>query len=269
MRRIGLTTLLPQVFADANGQKAKKSLERAHKKVAKKRSPRTRKKYIDDNGSGKWKPVKDWLTTRLGRKCWYTEWELIGAPLVVDHYRPVCDYWWLAFDPENYRVACPWANSPEHNPLHGCAGGKGDNFPLLPPAIRATTKNELPNEQPVILDPCNAADCDLLAFHVDGRPVLNPAFAGDVIANQRVEQSNILLNLDHPAFNSKREQLCNVIADDVRAHEALPADSAERITIRTRLGCRLAPNAPFSTAARFYLKLHRHLDWVENIVNPP
>ncbi len=269
MRYIELTTLLPQIFADADGQKAKKSLERAHKKVAKKRTPKTRKKYVDDNGSGKWKPIKDRLTAQLGKKCWYTEVELIGAPLAIDHYRPVCDYWWLAFDAENYRVACPWANSPEHNAQHGCAGGKGDNFPLLPPAPRATMKNELPNERPVILDPCSPEDCGLLAFQADGRPILNPAFAGDAIARQRVDESKILLNLDHADFNTKREQMCNAIADDVRAYEALPANSPERVTIHNRLLARLATNAAFSTAARFYLQLHRHLDWVENVLNQP
>jgi len=268
MRHIELSTLLVQIFADDDGKKAKQRVERAHKKVAKKLLPKTRKKYIDDYGRKKWKPIKDLLTAQLGNKCWYTEVELIGAPLAIDHYRPVYDYWWLAFDADNYRVACPWANSPEHNAEHGAGGGKGQNFPLLPPAIRATKKNELPNEQPVILDPCNAADCALLAFQADGRPILHPKFAANAIATQRVEQSKILLNLDHPAFNSKREQLCREMADDVLAHEALAASSAERVTIRTRIGGRLAPDAPFSTAARFYLKLHRHLEWVEDILNP-
>src|SRR5207245_1378979 len=113
-------------------------------------------------------------------------------------------------------TGCSFANSP---------------FRLLPPGVRATTKGELANEQPVILDPCKAEDCALLAFHVDGRPIVNPAFAGNAVATERVEQSKILLNLDHSDFNAKREQLCNAIADDVRTHEALPADSAERVTI--------------------------------------
>ena len=267
MRHIELTVLLPQIFADADGQKTRKSLERAHAKVAKKRSPRTRKKYVDDNGSRKWKPIKDRLTAQLGKKCWYTEVELIGASLAIDHYRPVCDYWWLAFAAENYRVACPWVNSREPNSEHGCIGGKGDSFPLLPPEVRATTKIELQNERPVILDPCNAGDCALLAFQVDGRPTLDPAHAADAVAAQRVSESKILLNLDHPAFNSLREQLGRNIADDVRAHEALPADSSERMVIRTRIQGRLGAGAPFSTAARFYLKLHRHLDWVEVLLN--
>lgn len=215
MRHIELNTLLAQVFASKEGQKAKASLDRAHKRAETRSSSVTRKKYIDDNGSRKWKPIKVLLTAQLGDKCWYTETELVGAPLAIDHYRPVCDYWWLAFDAENYRVACPWANSPKESVLHACAGGKSNEFPLLPPALRATSKSELPNERPVILDPCSAADCDLLAFQADGRPTLNPNFASDAIARQRVEESSILLNLDHPDFNTKREQLCNDIAADV------------------------------------------------------
>lgn len=194
--------------------------------------------------------------------------ELVGASLVIDHYRPVCDYWWLAYKPTNYRVACPWANSPQHNAQYGCAGGKGDNFPLLPPGIRAIAEHELANEQPIILDPCNAADCELLVFQTDGRPNLNPIFNGDAAAAHRVEQSKILLNIDHPDFNSKREQLCRAIAEKVGIHEALPADSTERTPIRTGIQKMLAPHAPFSTAAKFYLQLHRHLDWVEKILNP-
>lgn len=261
MRHIDLNILL----TSDDGKEVNKRLREAHKRSAK-MEPETRKAHIKRNGSRNWRGFKDLAVSIVGRKCWYTEVELFGAPLAVDHYRPVCDYWWLAYDAENYRIACPWANSPEHNPLHGCAGGKGDSFPLLPPGLRAKGKNKLRIERPVILDPCNAADCELLAFQADGRPVLNPAFERDTVARQRVEQSKILLNLDHPELNSKREQLRIATEDDVRAHEALPAGAPERTIIRNRIAARLAPTAPFSTAARFYLKLHRHLDWVEAIL---
>ncbi len=265
MRHIPLDDLLTQIFADPEGSKAKQRLDRAHKKLTK-FLPEGRTAYTRRNGPNKWKPVKDRLTEQLGRICWYTEVELIGAALVIDHYRPVCNYWWLAYDAENYRIACPWANSPEHNALHGSAGGKGDNFPLLPPAQKATQRDELPNETPVILDPCNGADCNLLAFQADGRPILNPNFVGDTVAEYRVEQSVILLNLDHPEFNTKREQLCNSIRDDVRTHEDLPVGSPSRALIRDRIQGRLAATSEFNTAARFYLQLHRYLDWVEDIL---
>lgn len=269
MRHINIAPLLLEVFSDAHGQRTSKRLERAHVKVVKLLDPIVRKKYIDDNGGGKWRPIKDGLTKRLGNKCWYTEVELLGASLVIDHYRPVIHYWWLAFDAENYRVACPWANSPRHNASHGCAGGKGDKFPLLLPTQRATNRSNLSAEHPVILDPCRAEDCALLVFQADGRPILNPEFAGDTVAKRRVDESKLLLNLDHPEFNSKREQLCNAMAHDVRIHEDLPENSSLRTTIKTRIVARLAIDAPFSTAARFYLQLHRHLDWVDDILRPP
>jgi len=203
----------------------------------------------------------------LGKKCWYTEVEIIGAPLAIDHYRPVCHYWWLAFDAENYRVSCSWANSPEPNAQHGRIGGKGDSFPLLPPAQRATQKGQLLTERAVILDPCNQADCDLLSFQADGRPILNPLFATDAIARQRVDDSTLILNLDHPDFNAARERLCNDIADDVRACEALGETADARAPILDRIRRRLTSKAPFSTAARYYLQLHRHLGWVEDLLN--
>ena len=267
MRHVPFAPLLVQILAEDTGHAAKKSLVRAHKKLARKIPPADRTEYTQRNGPRKWKPIKDGLINLVGRKCWYTEWEHIGGPLTVDHYRPVRHYWWLAYDERNYRLACPWANSPEPNE-HGQVGGKGENFPLLPPGQRARGRNALRVEKPVILDPCNAAaDCNLLAFHSDGRPILNPDFAANAAAAMRVEQSKILLNLDHAAFNSKREQLCRDIALDVNAHEELDPASETRPEIRERIRIRLSPAAPFSVAARYYVRLHRHLGWVEDLLN--
>lgn len=268
MRHIPLDALIKTIFADANGKRDKKRLLLAHKKLITK-AQKERRDYIRKNGSNKWTPIKNRLTGILGNKCWYTEVELVGASLTIDHYRPSCAYWWLAFDAENYRVSCPYVNSPEHNALHGCAGGKGDNFPLLTPQLRANGKNKIRIEKPVILDPCKQGDCDLLAFQADGRPIINPAYAADPIAVGRVNESMLLLNLDHPDFNSKREQLYHDITNDVKAHEELPVGASSRNTIRTRIKQRLAPQAPFSTAARYYLRLHRHLEWVEQLLTEP
>ncbi len=262
MRYIPIGTLNAAFFAESAGAKSRAQLFRSHKTLAK-MLPAERQGYVQRNGPRKWSPVKNWLTGRLGKKCWYTEAELVGAPLAIDHFRPVCDYWWLAFEAANYRVACAFANSPQHNPLHGCAGGKGDEFPLIGGGPRAKGRNSLRRERPVILDPCDEADCDLVAFQADGRPVLNPAYAANPVAKVRVEESKILLNLDHPDFNSKREQLYREIADDVRAHEELADGATSRGVIRERLGARLAPHAPFSSAAKYYLRLHRDLEWVE------
>ena len=265
MRYVSLPALIEEVFTDVDGAKTRQRLTRAHKKLTNMEDA-FRQQHIRRNGSNKWSPIKERLLATLGNKCWYTEVELVGGHLTIDHYRPVCDYWWLAYDAENYRVACPYTNSPEHNAEHGCQGGKGDQFPLLAPGQRATAKEELDIEAPVILDPCSEGDCELLAFQADGRPVLNPKKTDVPNAQERVEASKILLNLDHPEFNSKREQLCRLIAEDVRTYEELSEASELRVTIRDRLAERLAVSASFSTAARFYLRLHRHLDWVEELL---
>jgi hypothetical protein len=265
MRHITLSDLLAHMLADPAGAKRRAQLANSQARVTK-LLPGLRQGYIRRNGPRKWSPIKTWLTKHLGKKCWYTEVELVGAPLAVDHFRPVSKYWWLAFAAENYRIACSFANSPEHNPLFGCAGGKGDTFPLLPPGRRATWSSKKRHEKPVILDPCDKSDCDLIAFQADGRPVVNPLRASDPIARMRVDQSKILLNLDHPDFNTKREQLCVDIADDVRTVEAIPAGSPVRDVVIARLARRLSSRAPFSSAAMYYLRLHRHLSWVEELL---
>lgn len=265
MRYVPLNKLINSIFADAAGKKDKKRLERAHK-VAKGKKDDLRKKYINRNGSGKWSPVKNRMTSILGNKCWYTEAELVGADLTIDHFRPKSDYWWLAFDVQNYRVACSYANSPKFNASQGFTGGKGDDFPLLPPSVRATCKSKIKNEKPVILDPCKKEDCELVIFEADGRPIINPVYATDPIAVHRVNESKLLLNLDHPDFNSKREQLCVNISEDVLTYEELPVTSPQRVTIRNRMEARLSAKAAFSSAARHYLKFHRHLKWVEDLL---
>ena len=168
MRHVPLKGLIKTIFANATGKQNKQRLVRAHKAL-KGKAKDQRQNYIDQNGSKKWSPIKNRMTSHLGNKCWYTEAEVIGASLTIDHYRPKSDYWWLAFDVENYRVACPYANSPKHNEEQGCAGGKGDSFPLLDEKKRATCKGQLKYEKPVILDPCKKEDCDSVAFHSDGR----------------------------------------------------------------------------------------------------
>ena len=150
--------------------------------------------------------------------------------------------------------------------FHNRVGGKGANFPLLAPGTRAKRRCQLKVEKPVILDPCEPKDCALVAFQTDGRPVIHPGHAADAEAILRVDESKILLNLDHPDFNSKREQLYHEIADDVEAYEELAPESASKTKIRRRIARRISGKAPFSVAAKQYLQLYRHLEWVEDLL---
>ena len=266
MRYIPIDGTLQAIFQTPEGQRKRAQLTRAHQ-TAFTKTDEERRAYIDSNGSSKWSSLKTSFTEIHGPKCWYTEAEPNGADLAIDHFRPKRLYWWLAFSPENYRVACPFANSRHHNSNYDCSGGKGDEFPLPPETDRATCIEELDQEEPELLDPCNVYDCTLIAFQADGRPVLSPLATEDPNARRRVELSLLRLNIDHPDFNSKREQIYHETRIDVDAFEELQSGSRLRQQIHNRIVSRISPRAPFSVAARFYLRLHRDLNWVEDILN--
>ncbi len=266
MRFIPIDNLLREIARTEGGVETIRRVHRAHRRLVGK-SAADRKDYLRDNGADKWSPMKDAFTALIGNKCWYTEVELMGAPLTVDHYRPQKHYWFLALEPSNYRVACSFSNSPYHNPLYGCAGGKGDEFPLLSRFGRARGKSMLRRERPVLLDPCNEDDCKLIVFQETGRPIVNPRFNSDPVAVQRVQQSLILFNIDHPDFNSKREQLYYDIRDDVKMYDELPPEADSRLLIHQRMQRRIDSKAPFSIAAKQYLQRYRNLDWVQTILS--
>ena len=87
-----------------------------------------------------WSAIKDELAAISGDKCWYCESKQDRSDMVVDHFRPkgrVSEaeeehegYWWLAFQPENYRFSCTYCNS-HRKGTDGRLGGKQDHFPLV------------------------------------------------------------------------------------------------------------------------------------------
>src|SRR5688572_23977024 len=117
MLHIPLNTLLKEIFANGEGKQAGDLLRKSHVRFARK-TPAVRQRYVRRNGAKKWSAIKNFMIAQLGHKCWYTEVEIVGADLTIDHYRPICEYWFLAFDINNYRVACPYSNSTHHNAEH-------------------------------------------------------------------------------------------------------------------------------------------------------
>lgn len=265
MRHVDMNTFTAALDAHAGGGAAQDSLRRALAAAGKCPAGEARTKYIKDNGPARWKRIKDiWLELR--RTCWYSEAMPTGADLAIDHFRPKSNYWWLAFDVENYRISCAFVNSRRTDKITGAPVGKGDEFPLVTGSRRATSRGKTPYEQPILLDPCVAGDVVLLAFQNDGLPAPNPATAADTGSQERVHQSIILLNLAHPEFVEARERIYYDVRTDVKACEALPEGSAEWEAIRSRIAMRISPGQPFSSAARHYLQFYRYLDWVEGLL---
>lgn len=265
MRHIPLQTLLNDIFTSAEGKKIQQTLAQAQLKVDAKDEEEAQA-YIHRNGSGKWSPLKHEFIDRLGKKCWYTEVITLGSDLEIDHYRPKRHYRWLAFDPENFRVSCAYANKFHFNKEHQCRGGKGEEFPLSNAQARAASKAELDNEHPIILDPCEPKDCELVTFHPDGRPTIHPDYVKDKEANRRLDLSKILLNLDHPEFNKCRERLYHTIERDVRRHDEAAPGSPSKEEIEQELETMIAPHSQFSAAALCYLRNYRTQPWVEQLL---
>ena len=87
----------------------------------------------------------------------------------------------------------------------------------------------------------------------------------DSNARLRVEESKVLLNLDHPEFNAERGELYEQIKWEVEAHDDLPPGGASQLKARHKLAVRVRADQPFSAAARTYLRFFRDRDWVEQL----
>ena len=235
------------------------------------------KEFTASNGNTHWNPIKLHLEAASNRKCWYTESKNPGCPNDVEHFRPkgkklaknkkiIHWYWFLAFNPINYRLSCILPNRQNKNPILGATGGKHDHFPLLNNTKYAKNLTELIQESPTILDPCNKEDVNLLAFSLDGRPVVSPKFSSDITACTRVKKSNLLLNLDYPTFNEDREQLYNTVRSLVERGDRYFAKNSDSLSDVVDDLCALFhPDSQYSKAAECYVRCFRDRSWIEKI----
>ncbi len=243
-------------------------------------APKTDAKKVTTAGAGNphWSPVKTYLENASNRKCWYTESKNPGCLNDVEHYRPkakVTDgtghvehwYWFLAFNPINYRLSSQISNRLNSNAVLDATGGKGNKFPLMPGCPRATNVAALAAEQPVILDPCSSSDTELLDFLPDGRPVLSMRHAGDPVAKERVDRSKLLLNLDYGSFNEDREKLYNKIRKLIQRGDGYIENGVPAIEdVKSDLRELMMPDAEYSKAAECYIRGFRDRGWVEDLI---
>lgn len=180
-----------------------------------------RSEYIN-NQSAIWSELKPSLERLSYRKCWYCESYEKRSDRVVDHFRPKnnvrdCDpphegYWWLAFDPENYRLSCTYCNSRRSDRETGEVGGKGDYFPVYDETYRVKPEGlNFRRENPLLLDPCNPLDVQLLWFKEDGRAVPKFDEVSKPWAYQRAKESIKYYNLDEQEIKEARQGIYNKI----------------------------------------------------------
>lgn len=231
-----------------------------------------------------WSVLKPELANIFHKKCWYTEAPQAGTDTDVDHFRPKnavkgCEdvathqkhpgYWWLAFDPNNYRFSCIFANRKRRDIETGKSGGKADEFPVVDEANRAwRPADDLTLEQPILLDPCNPADVALLNFGGNGEAYPRHEKSKRPRLYERADVSIKLYNINHSDFVkarlSIRDELDKNLEDAERYFSRLETADAdtEHAYMRAIENLRNACNeeAPFSSFALSYLEPHSTKD---------
>jgi len=238
-----------------------------------------------------WKEVKEYYRQIAYDKCWYCDIKTRRHRGDIDHYRPKGGvtgishpgYWWLAFEWRNWRFACEICNSKLTDLATDLVGGKGSDFPLEGGASGESRRiwheldcpdyNDLKKERPLLLDPANPEDPDLLTFRSDGRP--RPRVKDKTsVEYQRAEVSIRTYHLDHSALNRARKTeiyypLCELV-EKIQKHKLARNADRDNVDVQTiiedgltRLCAMIAPDAEYSSAARSYLRRYRHLSWVD------
>jgi hypothetical protein len=204
-----------------------------------------RKKAITE---GTTKPLREKLWQELAvplkqlfyDKCWYSESRNPMSDKNVDHFRPknaVAEeashggYWWLAFDPSNYRYASQWCNQRRNDKENQISGGKWTHFPLLPGSFRARAEgDDIGQEDIELLDPVDPEDWKLLTFRPDGRPT--SASAPGTREFRRAEASIRIYHLDCIELVRERKLLAGEVQRVIQEMERLRPQVTDDIQMR-------------------------------------
>lgn len=202
-----------------------------------KKKPEERAAFIDSKRAETWgsEALLKSLRAVVGNKCWYSEVPLDGADPNVDHFRPkgrVVEidhstlektgdkspgYWWLAFEPKNYRLSCMHSN--QRRVDEETEGGKWDFFPVEGARAPEETEWDLIAEDVLPFDPCCAMDMALLWFSSDGTPTLKNSSPSDK-EKRRLDVTVWLFHLNKAEIAKKRTANVIDIMKDVKAADA-------------------------------------------------
>lgn len=163
------------------------------------------------------KTLKEDFKEYFFNKCWYTECQLIGQDVHIDHFRPkekvikfsnypynttiaLKGYDWLANDYHNYRACCIFANRKTGD------GGKGNYFPLKNGSAHAQAGN-MNGEQGMLIDPLVQTDVELLSFFSNTVGCTSP----NSYDQSRVEVTRIIYNLIEAGLTDGRLKKWNKV----------------------------------------------------------
>ena len=117
-------------------------------------------------------------------KCAYCESKMSGIlDWNVEHFRPkgrVAErddhpgYYWLAYDWDNLYPSCTFCNQRRKDkprwgdPTYAESGGKSDQFPLEDETMRIMSPDDIKQEDPLLIDPCNDNPEEYLGYDIHG-----------------------------------------------------------------------------------------------------
>lgn len=233
-------------------------------------SKELRAEYLGKHRS--WGVLKTWLSKLSHKKCWYCEAHSRRAPLDVDHFRPKLGvtvdgqslpgesgYYWLAYEWWNFRLSCQRCNRPENNDQN-TRRGKWNEFPIQSENTRCTpTATTVHQEAPRFLDPCDQADCELLAFGIDGE--VKPSSASGTWEHERARYTIEQLGLNDWNVPEDRKKTWQGLSLLIKASGHAP--SAE---VQTHVDQYLDENQEYARFFRSVIGTHRDKPWIEALL---
>lgn len=259
-------------------EEIKEALKTAADVLDKIEDPKGRKAYIEAN-SNAWTAVRSYLAAMSAQKCWYSEAKESVSRYQVDHFRPhgrakqeaktyADGYSWLAFDLDNFRLAGMLCNTVNKEYSEESVG-KGDWFPLLNPARRATHQNrDIGSETPVLLDPTDPEDPAKLWFNENGEVKPDPDLAPEM--QEAVSKAIRYLGISQSLLNGKRRSMLRRVARIIARYKDVAKipkgdrSDNDRKNIeegKAELLAMSSPSGEFAAAVRCYLIANglRHL----------
>jgi len=261
-----------------------------------KKKPEERAAFIDSKRPETWgnEALLKSLRGAVGNKCWYSEVPLDGFDPNVDHLRPkgrvveidhstfektgdkTPGYWWLAFEPKNFRLSCMHSN--QRRVDENTQGGKWDFFPVEGTRAPEGTEWDLIEESVLPFDPCSGTDMALLWFSSDGTPTLKNISPSDKEI-RRLRVTIWLFHLDKKEIAQKRRDNVIDIYKNIKAADATfkiwqQSGAATHGVLKTRFDVELArlkseikDSKPFARARQCAVLLSKsEYPWISEYV---
>lgn len=182
-----------------------------------------------------WTDLYSALSELSGDKCWYTESKENSGEWQVDHFRPKGKsldengkeilkegYWWLSYDWQNFRLSGTLTNLLRKGRFEegNETMGKGNYFPLKDKTKVSKVKDKkCRGEKPLLLDPINARDVELLSFDKDGMPYETYNVDDNALNYLRASISIKCYGLEHKPLVRGRFRVwntCNEIVEEAK-----------------------------------------------------